>query len=81
MANMNVKRRLETIAADLALVREHVALYSGIDKDQALYIDTLTSTIAQEAAFIASEARTAAGNRSGAGLVTRIRKALGFTQP
>lgn len=81
MANPNIVKRLERISSELAELREHVALYSGIERDRATYVDNLTATIVQEAAFIASEARTAAGNKSGAGLVTRIRRALGFTHP
>jgi hypothetical protein len=79
--NMNVRKRLQSISVDLAEVREHVAQHSGVDRSDALFLDNLIASMIEDAAMIAAEARTTAGNKSGAGLVQRIRKALGFTQP
>lgn len=79
MANMNVRKKLESIDAELQRVATHVAQYSGIDARDARLIDDLSTDIAVVAANIASEARSKMGDRAAPGLVAKIRKALGFT--
>jgi hypothetical protein len=76
----SVLKRLERLSADIERLRKDVDLLTP-DAKHANAIDDQCSDIIEAAARIAAEARTAAGNTSGAGLVTRIRKALGFTQP
>lgn len=81
MANIRVKSRLDRIASELALIRSQVMSYSGVDAKDARQIDRDATAIAEEASRIAGEARKAMGDRSAAGLVKRVRKALGFTYP
>lgn len=81
MANINVKKRLERLSTELAAVSKHASLYSGVSANEARDIDRVCSDIIQAAAHVAALARAAEGNKSGAGLVNRLRKALGFTYP
>ena len=79
MANMNVRARLEKISNELNEVKKHIAMYSGIDKKDALFIDNVTTDIAKEAASIAMTARDVQGDKSAKKTMVKVRKALGFT--
>jgi len=82
MANMNVKKRLESIDAELRAVLFHVKQHSGVDARQAVLVDNAATCIVESAAAIAEVAREAQGIRERPGsLVRKIRKALGFTRP
>ena len=78
MANMNVKKRLEKLSNELDQLVTHVVQYSGIDKKEAMLIDTMATSLAAQAARLASEARAAQGQPAAHLLVTRVRRALGF---
>jgi len=78
MANPNVKKQLERIGNELQALNHHVRLYGGISKADAMKIDTEATNLAETAASIAEQARAAYGS-SERGLVTKVRKALGFT--
>ncbi len=81
MPNINAKVRLERIAAEMEKITQHVVLHSGVDAKSADFIEWRCQEIIQSAARIAQEARKAQGNQSYKTLVTKIRKALGFTYP
>ena len=83
MSNMNVKKRLDYIQRNLAAVHAYVAQHGGISAADAsaMAIDTIASTIAEDAAHVAARARLVRGDRSGVTLVRNIRKALGFLMP
>lgn len=81
MANMNVKKRLESIESDLYAVLKHVSMYSGIDAKDAMAIDRIAAGISEAGAALAAEARAVSGNTSGKTLVKNVRKALGYTRP
>jgi len=81
MANMNVRKRVESIATDLNAVIKHVVQHSGIDSKDAMFVDNIATEIAAQAARLASEARARQGDRSAHKLVEKVRKALGFTYP
>jgi hypothetical protein len=82
VANINVRKRLERVASDLDAVVKHVALYSGVDPQDALHVDNVASGICAQAARLAEIARHRQGIREPEGaLQRRIRKALGFTHP
>lgn len=81
MANIRIKPALERIGADLSRVRKHIIMYSGVSAKDAMLIDNMATAIAEEAAIIAAEARRAQGMTNANTLVTKVRKALGFTYP
>lgn len=81
MANINVRKRLESIQSELEQVGKHIALYSGVDEKQADVVDRIATDIAQSAAAIAQVARERQGVTNAKSLVKRVRKALGFTYP
>lgn len=80
MANIRIKAALDRISRELSAVRYHAIQYSGISAKDAIAIDNLATAIAEEAAIIAAEARQTRGIKADT-LVTKVRKALGFTYP
>jgi hypothetical protein len=78
VANLNVEKRLTRIERDLAVVTQHAANHRGLDKEQAWRIENMACSIAQDAARLGALARIVRGDRSGPGLLKRVRKALGF---
>lgn len=80
MANVRVLQRLQRISREMAAIRAHVRDYSGgvVGYDDVNLIDNEAGNIAEEAAFISEAARRAMGDSTARGLVTRVRKALGF---
>lgn len=81
MANINVKKRLEAISNDLDAVLKHVSQYSGVDANEALFIDNLATSIAESASMLAAAARSVRGDKSAGKLTKGVRKALGFSRP
>jgi len=81
MSNMNVRRRVEKLSDDLDSVIKHVLQYSGIDKKDAMFIDNLATEMSAQAARLAGLSRVVQGDKSGASLEKRVRKALGYTHP
>jgi hypothetical protein len=81
MSNMNVLKRLDRIETELSAVRHYISIYHGVPASEATHVDRRAERIIETAAEIAVMAREAMGNRSAKSLVTKIRKALGFTYP
>jgi hypothetical protein len=81
MSNLNVKKQLENISVNLAAVLKQVVQHSGVSEENALFVDSRCSEIAEMAARIGTVAREAQGNRSSKTLVTKVRKALGYSYP
>ncbi len=81
MSNINVRKRVEKLSDELDAVVHHVKLYGGISKEHARFIDNVATSMAEQAAALAGYAREIEGNRSGASLPKKVRKALGFTVP
>ena len=79
MANLNVKKRLESISNDLLKVAEHVTNHSGIDRAQAMLIENMATDIVLQAVCIIAHARTAYGVKNAQKVIKAVRKALGFT--
>jgi hypothetical protein len=81
MANVNVRRRLEQISDELDALVEHVFQYSDIAPKDARFVDNVATGVSEQAARLAGLAREAQGERGGASLPKKVRKALGFTNP
>jgi len=81
MANINIKKALERISKDLEKTAHHAHLYSGVSAKDAEYIDNMATAIAVQATHLSAMARESQGDRSAKSLVTKVRKALGFTYP
>ena len=81
MANIRVKAALDRIHRELEGVYKQIAMYSGIDKKEALQIDNDATAISALAADIAGAARQVQGNTDGKNTHKKVRKALGFTTP
>ena len=56
MANINVKKQVESIDKQMERVSKHVQMYSGVSKASAAIIGNTTADIAQHAAFISGVA-------------------------
>lgn len=81
MANIRVKTALERISYEMSRVREQISHHSGVSEKDARLIDNMATDIAVEAAVIAAEARRVQGMTNANTLVSKVRKALGFTYP
>lgn len=81
MANINAKKRLDSLLKEIEQVGKHIALYSGVDQKDAEQIDRDATAICESAAAIAQIAREKIGYTNAKTLVKRVRKALGFTMP
>jgi len=81
MSNINVRKRVERISNDIDQLVKHVAQYGGIDKKDAMFVDNIATSIAEQASRLAAVARAVQGDRSAPDLPAKIRKALGFTYP
>ncbi len=57
MANINVLKRLEKISDDMAMVRKHAGLYSGVSSKDAKRVLMLLTQISSDADEIAEFAR------------------------
>lgn len=81
MANINVRKQIESISNDLDRLYKHMHQYTEISAKDATFVDNVATDIAVTAAAIAAQAREAQGQRGTSSLVARVRKALGFTYP
>jgi len=93
MPNINVKKRLEKLSAEMEKLRQHVLLHSGISAEEAYGIENLAAGICQDAARLVGEAQSARARSAeecidgsdsreyGPKVEKAVRKALGCTYP
>ena len=80
MANIRVKAALDRIGRDLYKTSHYVAQYGGISAKDAAVIERDAERIIEMAAMIVERARAAqpAYRHTAHGVVTNVRKALGY---
>jgi hypothetical protein len=80
MANIRVKAALDRIGRDLHKTSQYVHAYGGISAKDAAVIERDAEAIIEMAAMIVERARAAqpAYRHTAHGVVTKVRKALGY---
>lgn len=81
MANIRVVHALQKLDGGLVRVSKFIEHYSGISAKEARAIESATGGIIQVAARIFAAAQKAQGIRGSEHIVTKVRKALGYTSP
>jgi hypothetical protein len=81
MANIRVVHALQKIEGGLVRVAKFIEYHHGIPDKEARAIESAASGIIQVATRIYAAASKAQGVRGTDSIITKVRKALGYTYP